>query len=152
MKLKTALILVATLLGLASIASAQTTPTFNPRTVTITPGADYNAQLADGTSLVTGVRLQYFLQGVDPLTGSPVTTVNLCKPALTAAGLIVVTTSTGTACANALLFATPLVTNTTYYATATEYGPGGESGRSPASNPFALSGAPAKPLAVAVSK
>lgn len=130
----------------ATSATAQTT--FNPTTAEITPSADYLVQMADGTNLTTGLRVQYFLQGVNPTTGSPVMTVDLCKPPLNSAGKVVVTRSacTGTA----PLFATPLLTNTSYFATSTQYGPGGESGRSPASNPFVLSGAPQAPLSTVI--
>jgi hypothetical protein len=148
MSITRACVLLVCALALAAPAAAQTA-TFNPRTVVVTPSADYNVQLADGTNLTTGLRLQYFLSGVNPATGSPVTTVNLCKPPLTTAGTVVVT---GTACNGGLLFATPLLSNTTYFATSTQYGPGGESARSPASNPFVLSGAPRSPLSVTLQQ
>jgi hypothetical protein len=141
----TALVL-GSLLLVVSPATAQTV--FNPTAVEITPSADYNLQLSDGTNVTTGVRVQYFLQGVNPVTGSPVMSVDLCKPPLNSASKIVVT---GSACATGgLLFGTPLLVNTNYFATATQYGPGGESVRSAASNPFALLNGPRPPLNVVV--
>jgi hypothetical protein len=143
-KLLVLLGLVAAAFIIVPTADAQTV--FNPTAAEITPSADYNLQLSDGSNVTTGIRLQYFLQGVNPLTGSPVMTVDICKPPLNTAGKVFVTVS---ACASGgLLFGTPLAVNTSYFATATQYGPGGESARSPVSNFFVLLNAPRPPVSI----
>lgn len=134
--MKTLLAALALVLLAAAPTAAQTV--FNPTTVKFAKSADHSAQLTDGTNIVTGYRLKHYLSGAN----SPLMTVDLCKPVPDAAGNITVVNTSSPCPTGGLLFAAPLVTNTSYVSRVTAYGPGGESAVSAPSNPFVLVGAP----------
>lgn len=121
---------------LPTVVSGQTV--FNPRTLTFTKSVDHSAQLADGSNILTGYRDKTYLKGA----AQPLMTVDLCKPVPAADGTITIVTTSSPCPTGGLLFGTPLVVNTTYEVRITAYGPGGESGVSAPSNPFALLGSP----------
>lgn len=120
----------------ASTVSAQTV--FNPTKLIFARSADHSAQFADGTNIVTGYRVKHFLSGAS----SPLMTVDLCKPVPAADGTITIVNTSSPCPTGGLLFASPLVVNTSYVSKVTAYGPGGESAVSPPSNPFVLGGSP----------
>lgn len=130
--------LLAAVLCLAFPMLASAQPTFNPTTVVFTASPDHNATFADGTKVVTGYRLKHYLSGAT----SPIMTVDLCKPTPNATSVITVVNTSAPCTTGGLLFATPLLVNTTYVAKVTAYGPGGESLPSAASNFFVLGGSP----------
>jgi hypothetical protein len=102
----------------------------NPSWVCVTPGADYNAtDPVSGAPRVTSLGLAWYLEGVDPATGSPVSSVNLGKPTMNAQGAVWAQPSQ--------LLAIPVGQRFIPYATASNAA--GVSGRSPAGNPFGRS-------------
>lgn len=145
---RTGLILLGSLL-VALSAAAQTNPCTSTSGTTGVLGptqiyiqmADFATLQADGTPLVQEVHVKFFLQGVNPSTGTPVQTSVLLRSALTLA-------SGTTDCYGAALPAVPMAPGSVYFAVATEKGAGGESGISPASNPFGLAGTPSVPVLV----
>jgi hypothetical protein len=108
----------------------------NPTTCTFTASPDHAATSPlDGTPLLTGYRMYYFLftdTNLDPANAK--FTIELGKPAPDGSNVITVVDPT-------TLFS-PVVKNTAYKAIIFAYGPGGVSPASNTSNPFGVPGAP----------
>ncbi len=133
---------VALLLLVAAPAAAQTTVVVNPTTVEFVPSADHSVTNLDGTPLVVGYIVNYYLQS----GGGIIKSVPIGKPN-PVNGLIDVT-----AAQVATLF-TGLPTNTVLIATVSANGSDGSSESTP-SNPFGFQGAkvPKAPTGANVKK
>jgi hypothetical protein len=116
----------------------------NPTQVCVTLGTALNAEYdavdpVTSAPKVTGLSLAYYLEGVDPNTGSPVSTIPLGKPAKTTVGTVWA--------APTQLLAVPVGQRYIPYSLASNAV--GSSGRSPAGNPFGRSAPATVPSAPA---
>lgn len=102
----------------------------------------------DHDTQVTNYAVEYWMQGVDPTTGSPVSAAFIDKTKMT-----VVAGSSPLLYRVLLSDFSPILgipVGPTYVARVKAIGPGGESPRSAPSNPFASAVAPATPTSVSI--
>lgn len=142
--MRTVIALVVALL-LAAAAGAQTV--YNPKVIQF--DSPDHATACPGTSCVSAYKVEYWLPGVDPATGQPVSTYDLPKTAVAA------NPAAPPAYQAQLTALTPLPAvpvGTTYVARMVAVGNDATllSARSVASNPFVYPAAPRSPAAVSL--